>query len=410
MNALVEPVRLVTPPPPPARRSIVAFFASAAIAYVCGGMFNYLMIVFARATGGSNGFSGLVYFAGFVIPLALAPVAGTLIDRHDRKWILFASQALWIGAATTIAVVEHRAHPGHAARWVPLAVAFGNGLGVAFYMPTRLAFGAEVVRPAHVARSALVLNVLLIIGFGLGPVTAGVLKQRFGWDVLFALVAASLTVSNALLLLARAHTKRRGAAADERAGATAAWAYLRRERVVARLLADAIVCYLPLGPIQVLVPQYAKQALFASESARGLLFGVIGIGLLVGGVVAFAANRSRRRDAILVGALVAFGGILALVPLSTTWSWPVVCLFLDGVAGGVAVGIIAAQLQARVAPDVRGRILSWYALITFTTPAVTALVCGPPSDLIGPGRILQLTGLVVAALAISRGRAQRPSA
>src|SRR5438093_1458536 len=79
---------------------------------------------------------------------------------------------------------------------------------VAFFMPTRLAFGAEVVRPTDVARAALVLNVLLIIGFGLGPVTAGLLKQRFDWDVLFAVVAVALTLSSALLLFARAHTRR----------------------------------------------------------------------------------------------------------------------------------------------------------------------------------------------------------
>jgi MFS family permease len=376
-------------------------------------MFNYVMVVFTRAVSGSDGFTGLVYLGSYLVPLLLAPVSGTLVDRVPRRALLLVAQSLWMAGAMTLCALEQHASPSHTAKWALLGVALSNGVAFSFLVPTRLALAGDVVGPLRVRTTALVVNILVILGFGVGPVIAGQLKDSFGWTVLFGIAACGLLLSDIALLGVRvresapltlrardigvAAVPRRAAVDADSGGLRYAATYVRQNPVLGEILAATAVAYLPLGPIQLLVPQHAKQALLLSESARGWLMGALPLGLLVGGVLALVANRLSRRGLALTGGQAALGAVLLMVPaLANAW-WSAAWLFGEGVIGGVCAGVLSAELQARLPEHVRGRILNAFSLLTLLVPAVGAAAAGATSEAIGPARSLQAVGLVVCA-------------
>ncbi|MCR2809263.1 MULTISPECIES: MFS transporter [unclassified Microbacterium] len=143
---------------------------------------------------------GLVAAVRYLPVLLLAPYAGVLVDRHDRRRTLLVTQTALALLALGFGIVILT---GHHSLMLALLVAVVFGVLTAVDNPARMALIPELVG-REVLHSAVTLNSILAnVGRGVGPLVAAALIGTVGLGWCFIANAASFTLVIALLLSMR---------------------------------------------------------------------------------------------------------------------------------------------------------------------------------------------------------------
>ena len=132
---------------------------------------------------------GIVAFAGQLPAFFMAPIAGLLCDRLEKRRLLIAADALQMLQATLLAVLVIT---GVVRPWHILALASVLGVASGFEMTTRHAMVPEIVEdPAHLGNAIALNSGMFNLGRIAGPSVAGFVVAWHGEGVCFALNAAS---------------------------------------------------------------------------------------------------------------------------------------------------------------------------------------------------------------------------
>ena len=321
-------------------------------------------------TGNDPWYLGLLGLS-FALPMVLVPpLGGVLVDRVDRVRLLYCTQtgALLLAALLALLTWRGLVRPGH------LLLASGAGaLLLAFDNPARQSLIPELV-PRRDLLNALSLNSATYTGAALvGPALAGLLLSAVGAGWLFLLNALSyLAVLGALRALrdVPARPQRR-----ERLGAAllGGFAYVGRQPLVRALLVLSALAALFGRSYQQLLPVFAEGVWRAGASGYGALLSAGGAGALLGAVALASVPDLRAQGRVLVVAGLAFCVLLGAFALSP-WFWVGVALLVAaGVAATVFTTMIATLIQLAVPGELRGRVMSLYAVTLIGLPALGSL-------------------------------------
>src|SRR3989339_398250 len=142
---------------------------------------------------------GLVGFLSQIPILLIAPFAGAVADRYNRRKILIITQSLAMVQAITLGLLTVS---GKVQIWHIFILAVFIGFVNAFDMPTRQIFLHEMVGKEDLT-NAITLNSFIFNGARLvGPAIAGILIASFGEGLCFILNGISfLAVIIALLFI-----------------------------------------------------------------------------------------------------------------------------------------------------------------------------------------------------------------
>ena len=383
--------------------SLLFLYLNTFLALVGGNMFNYGLIILSTDTAHSDGFTGLVNFTNYVPTLFLSFYAGTLLDRKSRLAVIYVFQAFFIVTSLSLAVLLGLGQVHESTKWILPCVALVNGSALAFLVPGRFALLGNIVPPSTVPRATIVLNILVIVGFGIAPVFVGLIKQHYDWHVLFFAIAGVLIVAYITLFGIRPQfpTPQYAGAADETAFARfqQGWRFVLSHRLVRELLLFTFVGLFVVGPIFVILPRFARDILGMDESGRGILLSTVGGGLFAGGMLARFLSQRRWVGWWIMVSCFFVGIILTAMGFVRDPRAMGALLIVAGICGGVVSTLIPSALQGVVHDSVRGRILSFYTLVFQVTPAVSGFTVGLVSDVIGLQHALQAAGVFIACLA-----------
>ncbi len=138
---------------------------------------------------GSAWLLGVLGFAGQIPTFLLAPLAGVLVDRWDRRRVLLATQALAMLKSNLLAAL---AISGLIRVWEVIALNVFQGLIDAFDMPVRQSMVVRMVDDRADLPNAIALNSSIVNSARLlGPAIAGALIAVVGEGWCFAIDAAS---------------------------------------------------------------------------------------------------------------------------------------------------------------------------------------------------------------------------
>jgi MFS family permease len=150
----------------------------------------------------------------------------------------------------------------------------------------------------------------------------------------------------------------------------------------------------------VLLPAYATDILKVDERGYGMMNAAVGAGALFGSVImATVSHRGGK------GAFLTFGSLLfplALLGLATVRSYPsaLICLMLVGL-GFVSQNVLSNTIvQSLVPDDLRGRVMSVYALMFFGTAPFGSLLAGALAQRIGAGTAIVIGALLTLSVAL----------
>ncbi|WP_019142343.1 MFS transporter [Noviherbaspirillum massiliense] len=375
------------------------FFLSCLLAFTGGHIVNYSVIIYAQEALRSDLLAGIGFGLCFGPPLLLGWYAGVLCDRYAPVRIIHVAQILFVVAALALAAGDRFIAEPQARAPFLLGAALCAGIGWSFVAPARMTALGQLVDAASLRRASLIFNLLVMLGFGLGPLAISACRLLSGWHAAFGL-AAALFLAGSLLLLGvstkpglRPH---RPVIQEVAEGLRA----VRANPLVAQLLLAAIFGYMLMGPMQVILPKLARSALGLGELQRGAFLGTLAPSLIAGGLLCMVAAKRLPHGKTIFAAFMLSGLLFALMASVQQPAAAFALLACVGMLGGVAIGLIVAGIQENVEDAVRGRVLSMYTIISQVMPAASGMNAGVLVHALDARRAVMVCGGVLACAAL----------
>ncbi len=374
---------------------------------------------------------GRVAFAVQIFGLVMAPLAGVLSDRFNRRRLLLGTQSLSMLQATILAVLTLT---GMLQLWHVIVAAAFLGLIFSVDIPTRQAFVVEIVSrrdemPNAIALNSFIFNGARIVGPSIAAAIILEVKRRFvqpyaGHGACFVFNAVSyLTVLLALLAMRLtaqpAPRKHPHVLRSLREGFAHAMGSVPIRSVLAML---AVVSFLGT-PFFVLAPAMADRVLHAGreeitlialggwrvplrlEATTGVLLASSGAGALLGALFLASRRSVAGLTRIIPVATAAMAVGMVGFSLSPWVLGSIPLLVMMGFGFMVQMASGNTVIQTVVDDDKRGRVMSFFMMTFMATAPFSSLLAGSLASRIGPDWTLFYCGLgLVAATAVFAAR------
>ncbi len=363
---------------------------------------------------GSAAMLGLVSLVGLIPLLPLSLWGGSLADRFPKRAILLVTQAAMMILAFILAGLTWT---GLVEVWHVLVLAAALGAANAVDIPVRQAFIVEMVEGKEDLSNAIGLNSAIFnAARAIGPAVAGLAVATTGEAGAFlvngvtfiAVIAGLLLMRDLPATLPPTRTVRLGVHLIE------AVRYVRGQQVVLVLLSLVAVSAFLSMPYTTLLPVFAQDVL--SESARpvldwlsasgwftfqapdaliyGLLMAATGLGAVTGALFVASLPGSARRGRWLTLGNLGFPALLLGLALSRSFALSLILLVGVGFSF-VTQNALANTLIQIIVPDaLRGRVMSFYALVFQMMMRLGGGQAGALGDMLGAPLTVGLGALV----------------
>ncbi|MDJ0952887.1 MAG: MFS transporter [Acidimicrobiia bacterium] len=309
--------------------------------------------------------------------VALAPIAGSVVDRADRRVVMLASDLL---AGSGTAALLWWVSAGTPPFWfICLAVAVGSSAN-AFQDPAWLASIPVLVPRAQLGRANGMVQLNLGVSVVVAPLLAGALLAAGGLRAVLIVDLVSFGVGVLTLAAVRFPPYDRDRSPDRtvRSDSGFAWRYLRERPGLFWLLwIYAGVNFMMSMTNVLLIPLVLS---FATATALGVILSISGVGAVVGSLIVSTYGEPKRLVRTIMlgigvsGLLTALAGTrasLLIIGIPT-----VLVLLLNPIVNG------ASQVvwQTKVAEGAQGRVFSLRRMIGQAISPIAILLAGPLAD------------------------------
>jgi MFS transporter, DHA3 family, macrolide efflux protein len=320
----------------------------------------------------------------FMVPfLIMTPIAGVMVDRYNRKLMMMLSD---LGAGLATIALLALAWLGRLEVWHLYAAAAFTGLFQPFQWPAYSATISLMVPKEQYGRAN---GMMALIETGPGvfaPLLAGVLLAFIHLEGVLLLDVATFVIAVAVLLLVSIPQPPKTEARQPGRGNAVREFLYGFKYILARpsLLGLQLVFLsgnLFWGLAWVVLPAMILARTGDNARTFALVQSAGAVGGVVGAVVMSAWGGFKRRvHGVLLGW--ALSGLLGVTLLGLGRTAPIwiVASFLATLLAPLIDGSNQAIWQAKVAPEVQGRVFSVRMLIAWCAGPITAFIAGPLSD------------------------------
>jgi len=391
-------------PPPDGLRQFLLMWSGQVISLIGSGLTAFAIGVWVYQETGNVTLFTLIAASSAVPAVVLSPIAGVLVDRFDRKWMLILSDT---GAAVSSLSLLLLFASGHLELWHIYVLVGLNAAFNTLQFPAFSAANTLLIPKKHFGRASGMMQ----FGFSgaqvLAPLIAGALIAKISIPSIIAIDLATFVVAVILLLFVKipavATPGKRPAFWSQ---AVYGWRYITdRPGLVGLLL---FFSFLNLVVPMTMVLTTPMVLSFTNAADLGMVLSIGSAGMVAGSLVMTAWGGPRRRMMGILGAapVISLGmfvaGSQAFVPLIAAG------LFIIYFTLPLINGSSQAIWQSKVEPSVQGRVFATRRMMAQITAPVAYLAAGPLAErlfvpLLVPGGALA-GGAVGAALGVGPGR------
>jgi len=335
---------------------------------------------------------GTVGFAGQIPTFLLAPIAGVIVDRIDRRKVLVWTQTLAMVQSLALAALtlSHRITVAEI-----LVLSVFQGIINAFDMPGRQSFMIRMVEERGDLSNAIAINSSMVNAARLiGPSLAGLViaASNEGWCFLIDGISYIAVIAS-LLMMRISHEQLRHHGATMADQLRQGWVYVAGSLPIRSILMLFCVISLMGWPFMVLMPIFAAQVLHGGPHTLGFLMGAVGVGSLVSALMLVVRRTVRGLLKIIpIGAAIFGAGLIAFGFSRSLW----LSLSMMFVAGfGMMQGVTTSNtiLQTLVDETMRGRVMSYYTMAFVGMAPFGSLLAGAMAHAIGAPRTVMVSGI-----------------
>ena len=333
---------------------------------------------------------GVVGFTSQIPTLLLAPVAGVLADRWNRRRLLMLNQTFAMLQAAFLATAVLG---GFVQIWLIVLLSLLLGMITAFEIPIRQSFVVELVEHRKDLGSAIAFNSSMVNAARLiGPSVAGVLVASAGEGVCFIINCVSyMAVIMALAAMRIAprppRPQLRHVMHELREGFTYTFGFGPIRSI---LLLIAFVSLMGM-PYTVLVPVFAKEILHGGAHTFGFLMTAAGSGAFIGTLYLGSRRNVLGLGRVIVTAVILLAAGIAVFSVSSYLPISMAALAVAGFGSITVVASCNTILQTILEEDKRGRVMSFFTMAFVGMAPFGSLGAGAMADAVGV-RYTLLTG------------------
>jgi MFS family permease len=352
---------------------------------------------------GSPWMLGVTGFANQIPILLLAPFAGVLADRWNKRKLLLVTQGLSMAQAAVLAVIV-----ASGAVSVPWLIGLSLTLGLlnAFDVPVRQSFFAEMIDTREDLGNAIALNSSMFNAARLvGPPVAGLLIAWKGEAVCFlvnALTYVPVLVALSLMKIPKKHVDAgpRRVFREMKDG----FSYLSSRSELRNILLLLSLFGLVGYSYMVLLPVFAREIYGGGPRTLGFLVGAIGLGALAGAMLLAGKKDTQGLERHIVRSTALFGTAMVLFSFSRDLRLTVPLMFVAGFAMMSHLASSNTILQTVVHDEKRGRVMSFYTVAVIGLAPIGSLLAGYLAGMVGVQKTVLILGVFSLAGSIVYSR------
>lgn len=337
-------------------------------------------LVFAELTDQDTRAMGVVMALQFAPQMVLAPYAGVIVDRSDRRQLLVVTQAVMAALALILGLLIVT---GLVTLGLVMVFALALGMATTFDAPARQTFVSQLVEDEDLSNAVALNSTSFNLARLVGPAVAGLLVAAVGSGWVFLLNSLSFAAMLAALwALDRARLRPSPRAPRGRGQILEGFRYVAgRPDLLGVLLTIFIIGTFGLN-FAVYLAAMAGTEYGQGSEAFGILNSALALGTLAGALLSAQRPRARLRTMFLGAAGFALSTVLAAtapnVVMFALWLVP------TGLAVLTVTTTANAYVQTTTDPAMRGRVMSLYTAIFMGGTPIGAPLVGWITAAFGP--------------------------
>jgi MFS transporter, DHA3 family, macrolide efflux protein len=361
-------------------RAFGAVWFGQVISFIGSGLTSFALGVWVlQRTGEITQYALISMF--FVLPgVLLGPLAGTLVDRWDRRKAMLISD---IGAGLSTLLIAAVYLLGGLQVWFIYAAVFISGAFGSLRMPSMMAAMTQMISKKNFGRATGMMEIVQIGQYLIAPVVAGGLMGKIGLAGVILIDFSSFLFAVSILLFVR--IPRAESTMEGRTGSGTmlqetvfGWKYIAaRPGLAALMLLFALSGFTTEMTVVLFTPLILS---FATTAQLGVAMSLSAGGFLVGGFLMSIWEGPKRRIPVVVIFMILLGLFSALIGLRASMDLIILSSFLATLCVPILSSSNQVIWQKKVAPDIQGRVFAIRRTIVLATPLLTYVVAGPLAD------------------------------
>ena len=388
------------------QRRFFTFWTAQAISMIGSNLAQFAITWWmTKSTGSATVLATATLFA--MLPgILLGPLAGVLVDRWNRRWIIIVADGVGaLGAALLMLLFWADAIQ----IWHLYAITAVRALAGTFHFAAEQSSLSLMVPQEQLARVAGLNQTIQGVNMVVAPPLGALLLELLGLPGMMALDVVTAMIAIALVFIitipqpaVTAVNAQLSILGDLRTGVRYIWQW---PGLFLGLCLSSLLNFL-LNPAFSLLPILVRNHFHGDALQFATLNTTLGLGFIVGGVLLSVWGGFKRRVYTAVAGIIgmAVGALLiAIAPADGYWL-AVAGMAIFGVLNPIANGPFMAIMQSVVAPEMQGRFFTVLNTLSGGMSPLGLLLAGPVADafgvqiwfLIGALGLLVIGGLFLA--------------
>jgi len=367
---------------------------------------QFALVWWLTSTTGSATVLAAATLVAILPEVLLGPFTGALVDRGNRRMIMIVADGFVALATLGLAVIYAL---GAMQVWHVYVIMFLRAVGGSFHWAAMQASTSLMVPEEHLSRVAGLNQTLRgavnIIAPPLGALLLSVIPMH---GILSIDVTTALLAITPLLFVDIPQPQRKGSARSD-SGLAALWGDVREGwRYVASwpgmllLGAMAAVLNFLFNPAFSLTPILVTQHFDGRAFELAWMESAWSVGMVIGGITLGVWGGFRRKMVTSLVGLLGMGTATLLIGLSpsTAFGLALGSMFGVGFMNVICNSPIFAMVQAKVAPEMQGRVFMLIASVCGGMSPLGMAIAGPVADALGVRFWFVLAGTVCVLMGV----------
>ncbi|KAA3645025.1 MAG: MFS transporter [Chloroflexi bacterium] len=369
------------------RGSFFTIWTGQAISLLGSQLVQFALIWYLTVTTNSATVLATASLVGLLPQVIFGPLAGSLVDRWNRRVIMIVADTVIAVATVAIAVLFAF---DLIQVWHIYVLMFVRSTAGGFHVSSMTASTSLMVPEEHLTRiqgiNQTLNGGLSIIGAPLGALLLELLPMQgiLAIDVITAVLA--------IVPLFFINVPQPDRAIQDGEGKSSVWndfvigvRYALAWRGLGILMIVVALINFLLTPAFALLPLLVKDYFGGGAIQLGTLEAFMGSGIIIGGITLGVWGGFNRRMTTSILGIIGIGVgvlILSLAPANAFWL-ALLAAIVFGFMQPMANGPLFAIIQARVAPDMQGRMFSLIGSLATAMAPIGLIFAGPIADFFG---------------------------
>ena len=330
---------------------------------------------------------GLIGLVEFIPAFVMAFYAGHVIDRNDKKKLLFFSVAGNLALSLVLLLVTlpwSMQHLGQSSVLLSIyTIVFFTGIMRAFSGPTSFALVNQLIPREKLPEAITWHTGSWQIAAVSGPALAGLLYGKLGITMTFYGMLFMLAISlTAVMFITNkpplVHEREESILKSIREGFRFVW---RSREVLGTMSLDLFAVF--FGGATALLPYFADVILKTGPEGLGMLRSAPALGSLLVLLLVTFRPLKKQQGRLMLFCVGGFGFMIILFGLSQMFWLSMFALFISGVMDGISVIVRSTILQLKTPDGMRGRVASLNSIFIMSSNELGAFESGLTSKFFG---------------------------